>query len=88
MIYEIFPLEYIALSAELATGYHPRLERILQINGGTAEDIDLKLAQIAAYCGVMLDGVYDLDDRRELCVICVVKLQALRENPHGTIYVN
>lgn len=86
MILEIFPLEYQALNREVATGYHPKLEAILSTVG--AEDLDMKLAQIAAYCGVMLDGVYTLDDRRELCAILWEKLQVLRENPHGTIYVN
>ena len=89
MIYEYFPQEYIELQKELATGYHPQLEKILTINGGTSEDIDLKIAQIAAYCEVMLDGVYTLEERMRLCDILRKKLIEKRENPNkGIVLLN
>lgn len=88
MIYEYFPGPYIQLQKELASGLHPKLEEILRVNGGAADDVDLKLAQIAAYCEVMLDDVYTLEDRIKLCEILVKKLEFKRENPNGVIILN
>ena len=85
MLYEIFPAEYIALQRELITGYHPKLERILEQHG--PEDIDMKLAQIAAYCSVGLDDVYTLDERRELCDLLRERLIPMRENPNKDVLV-
>ena len=82
IIHEYFPQEYIELQKELLTGYHPKLEKILTTNGGTADDVDLKLAQIAAYCSVILDGVYTLEERMRLCDILRKRLQYMRENPN------
>jgi hypothetical protein len=73
-IFEYFPEEYIALNKEMASGHHPDLERIIQVNGGDSTDIDLKLAQTAAYCEVVLDGVYELDSRVNLCKILLQRL--------------
>jgi len=88
MIYEYFPHPYIQLQKELASGLHPKLEEILRINGGTAEDVDMKLAQIAAYCSVALDGVYTLEDRIALCDVLVSRLERRRENPNSVIILN
>lgn len=79
MMYEIFPAEYIALNVELLTGCHPTLERILQQHG--PNDIDMKLAQIAAYCSVELDGVYSLEERIKLCDLLLKRLIPMREEP-------
>lgn len=86
MIYEKFPEPYIQLQQELSTDFHPRLQSILRINGGTADDVDLKLAQIAAYCEIVLDGEYTLEDRIKLCTILVKRLKERRQHP-ATIHV-
>ena len=85
MIYEIFPAEYIALQRELLTGYHPQLEKILEQHG--PEDIDMKLAQIASYTGVILDDVYTLDERRKLCDLLRERLIPMRENPNKDVLI-
>lgn len=85
MYYELFPLEYRLLQEELMTGYHPRLEVILSAHA--AEDIDMKLAQIAAYCGVGLDGVFTLEERIKLCAMFLAILKEKRENPNTDVLV-
>ena len=86
MIHEYFPVEYRALQAELATGLHPKLEAILsQLR---PQDIDLRLAHIAAYCGIELDGIYSLEARMKICALCFQKLQERRENPLPPIRLN
>lgn len=81
-IFEIFPDEYIDLNIELNSDYHPKLQRILAQHG--VDDIDMKLAQIASYCQVLLDGDYTLDDRIKLCKILKEKLILLREDPKAS----
>lgn len=83
MIHEMFPEEYIRLGRELASGLHPKLEPIL--TKISVEEIDLKLANIAAYCEVMLDDVYTLEDRCKLCDILTKKLIEKRERPAAII---
>ena len=80
---EFFPAEYIALSQELATGLHPRLEIILAPFGPDA--IDMRLAHIAAYCEVALEGDYTLNDRIKLCRNLYIILVGMREKPGGII---
>lgn len=78
IVFELFPQEYIDLNAELLTGYHPKLD-FLAMYG--MDDVDMKLAQIASYCEVMLDGDYTLENRIQLCKILRERLILLREIP-------
>lgn len=78
MVFELFPHEFIALDAELKTEFHPKLDFL---KGYAADEIDIKLAQIAAYCEVILDGDYDIKDRTKLAGILVEKLKEKREVP-------
>lgn len=77
MIIEFFPEGYIALNAELATGFHPKLATLL--GEQPADEIDLKLSIIAHYCAVLLDGTYTIEERDKLCHILVGRLTVLRE---------
>ena len=61
--FQMFPEGYIALNRELSTGLHPKLEKLLQQQ--PADEIDIKLAQIAAYCSVILDGTYTIAEYRD-----------------------
>ena len=83
MIIEEFPPEWINLNQELCSGLHPKLEPILA--ACAVDDTDLKLAHIASYCEVMLDGVYTLEERCRLCEILRQKLILKRENPNQGI---
>jgi hypothetical protein len=80
-VFELFPPEMIALNAELNTMHHPKLAAILA--GYPDDEIDIKLAQIASYCEVMLDGVYDIQSRATLCKILTQKLIEKREPLNG-----
>ena len=72
------PMELIELNVEIS--HHPDLIRrlnellILTPNAGFEE----KLAEIAAYCNVLLDGVYGEADLRGIATLCTKKLQELR----------
>lgn len=77
MIIEMFPDGYIALNQELASGFHPKLEA--ELGQYQVDDVDLKLARIASYCAILLDGTYTLEERDKLCHILVGRLLVLRE---------
>lgn len=72
------PMELIELNVEIS--HHPDLIRrlnellILTPNAGFEE----KLAEIAAYCNILLDGVYDETDIKGIATLCTVKLQGMR----------
>lgn len=83
MILEMFPPGFIALNKELATGLHPGLEVYLQRH--SPEDTDLKLAEVAVHCGILLDGIYSLEEKDKLCFVMAGRLELLREVPKGTI---
>lgn len=76
---EFFPDGFIALNKELATGLHPKLEKLLANH--PADEVDIRLSEIALYCQVALDGTYTLPERDKLCFILVGRLENLRELP-------
>lgn len=80
-IFELFPQEYIDLNMELAIHNHPKIQAI--VAAYPMDEIDIKLAQIASYCEVMLDGDYSLENRIQLCRILKEKLILLREPEIG-----
>lgn len=78
---EMFPEGYVALNRELATGYHPKLEE--NLGNYPIDEIDIRLATIATYCGVAMDGAYTLESRSELCAILAGRLELLRDLTKG-----
>lgn len=83
--FEMFPEGYIALNRELATGLHPKLEKLLANH--PADETDIKLAEIANYCLIALDATYTLAERDKLCFILAGRLEALRELPAPTVII-
>ena len=83
VILEFFPPGFIALQKELATGLHRELERKLANHG--AAETELKLAEIAMHCSVVLNGTYTLEEREHLCYVLAGRLEVLREIPTGEI---
>ena len=77
MIVEFFPDGYIALSKELATGLHSGLEK--KLGNHAMDDVDIKLAEIASHCSIVLNGTYTLEERNKLCFILAGRLEVLRE---------
>jgi len=79
--FEMLPEGYIALNRELAIGLHPKLEKLLA--SSPVNETDEKLAKIAAYCSVVLDGMYSLAERDKLCFVLAGRLEVLRELPEA-----
>lgn len=78
---EMLPEGYQALNKELATGLHPKLEKLLANH--PADEVDIKLAEISAYCLIILDGTYTIEERDKLCYILAGRLEVLREIPEA-----
>lgn len=74
MHYHYFPEEVLALQAELQ--YHPDLLTILAVQADP--DPYVHIAEISAYCGVVLDGTYTQADILGICKVCTQRLQAKR----------
>ena len=71
---EYFSPSRLLLQEEVAL--HPELApHIAQF---PASEFELRLAAVAAYCGVIVDGLYDPDEIDRFCEILVVKLQEKR----------
>jgi len=71
MYLEYFPESYIALNQEL--GNHPDLCELLSKH--PPQEIEIRIAEIATYCDIVLDGYYTADDLDKLCDILVRKLK-------------
>lgn len=82
-VFEMLPEGYIALNKELATGLHPKLETLLANH--PADEVDIRLAEIASYCSIALDATYTLPERDRLCFILAGRLEVLRELPSPSI---
>ena len=70
---EYFPEAFIALNKEVI--YHPRLMAILAKH--PEAEFELKLAEIAAYCFIEVDGEFTQDDLVKLADLCLERLKAL-----------
>lgn len=86
--FEMLPEGYIALNKELATGLHPKLEAKFAELEQPVDEVDVRLALIASYCEVVLDGTYTLAERDKLCFVLAGRLEALREAPTGIVLVS
>lgn len=80
----IFPDELIALNAELR--YHPILQGLLAKH--RAEDWEIKMAEIAAYCEVILDGEYLPEQMQKLAGILHTKLIAKRVDNRSLVIIH
>lgn len=52
---------------------HPELAQ--QLAERTRADFETRMAGIAAYCGVALDGSYDIDDLENIATLCLNELK-------------
>ncbi len=74
MILEMFPEPLIALREEITK--HPDLMVILATQQD--KDVYIQISEIAAYCGIVLDGMYTREDIIGLCDKLVKQLQSKR----------
>lgn len=73
--HELFPEPLIQLRIEINN--HPDLLTILA--GQADKDVYIQLCEIAAYCGIILEGMYTRDDVIGLCEVCLEKLIRKRD---------
>ena len=78
---ELMPEGYILLGKEIATGYHPIIEK--RLAGIPPSELDERLLVIATYCGVVVDGFYTIQERSNLCAILAGRLKVLRDITKG-----
>ena len=69
--YDYFSEAEIALSKEI--GNHPALMELLSKH--PPQEKEIRLAEIAAYCDVVLDGSYSEEEIERLCGILYRKLK-------------
>lgn len=72
-----FPEERIQLMLEVRE--HPQLMELLQELHVPYEDFGSRIACVAAYCNVMMDGAYTEQDLNKLCDILILKLKDKRK---------
>ena len=78
---KMFPEEFIRLSREVL--HHPVLQERL-LNHPT-DEFEIRLAEIATYCEVMLDGTYDELQQIQLAKILEKRLYNMRPARTGII---
>lgn len=80
-VLEFFHPARIALAQEVKQ--HQDLKELLAEI--PAEDFELKLASIAAYCNIVLEGAYYPSELDRLCELLLTKLQAMRVETINTL---
>lgn len=71
---QLFPENFLLLQKEVS--HHPRLIELLANH--PAGELEIKLAEIATYCDVALNGTYTPDDLGKLAGILEKKLKDKR----------
>lgn len=61
----------LALNQEVLK--HPKLME--RLDSKRTADFELKLAEIASYCGILLDGYYVQNDIDNICDLCITELK-------------
>lgn len=83
MIYVFFPDEFIDLQREIL--HHPDLIERLQKH--PQREFEIIFAEVASYCEVVLDGIYQQDDFIKLAKIFTDRLRAKRPDAPVQIIV-
>ncbi len=69
-----FPESAIALHKEVEN--HPMLQaRLAQYGSGGGDEMIKKIGEIAAYCGILLEDMYDEAKLDSLCKLLVAELK-------------
>ena len=75
MYHEMFPLAFLALQEEIQK-HQALLANLLQLPKDSS--MEMKLAEVTAFCGIILDGFYDEEQLIEICEDCVRRLKQAR----------
>ena len=79
----LFPEVYFQLQDECS--FHPQLQ--IQLANHPATEFEVKLAEIAAYCGIVLDGEYSDADFQHVAALCITKLKQRAMDEATTEYL-
>lgn len=82
---KMLPEGIIAVNKELATGYHQKLEHLLERHG--VSEWEVRFAHIAAYCSIILDDTYHPEDFDRLGHILAKRLEEMRELPNTQVII-
>jgi len=77
----LFPESYLALNREVA--HHPLL--LQRLSKHPQSETETLLAEIAAYCGIAVDGEFTQKELGDLAHICWEKLKTMR--PKSAIHL-
>ena len=83
---KMLPEGIIALNKELVTGYHQKLEQLLERHG--ISEWEIRFAHIAAYCSIILDDTYYPEDFDRLGHILAKRLEEMRELPNTQVIIH
>ena len=72
---QMFSESRIQLDREIKN--HPALMKLLQKH--PANEIEIRIAEVAAYCGILLDDYYYEKDFDNICELCYWELRKRRE---------
>lgn len=84
---QLWPEEVIELNRELASGLHPRLEKILN-ELPPEQTLQERLGHVAAYCLIKVDAVFDEHSLMEFCKLLRMRLEERRERPDSVIDIH
>ena len=73
---QYFPQEVMELQAEIQ--YHPKLQELMHSYNEQYFDFWMKVAGIAAYCNIALDGNYTEEEMVKICKLCLDRLKYRR----------
>lgn len=77
LVINYFPASLMELQAEIAE--HPQLlELVTRLSSDPRNDFYTKIAHIAAYCNIAVDGSFDDDEITALGRLCLERLRSRR----------
>jgi len=68
---EFFSEVYFQLQDEIS--FHPKLQLLLAKHPVT--EFEIRIAEIATYCEIILDGIYTAEDFEKIASACLQKLK-------------
>jgi len=71
--HEYFPEEFIQLNKEIL--HHPVLQR--RLANHPIHEFEIRMAEVAAYCLIAVDGEFYLEDLIKLAALCLERLQKM-----------
>lgn len=70
MVHQYFPQEFLDLQQEIM--HHPDLQE--KLANHPSNELEIKLAEIASHCEILLDDTYDEEDLKRLAKILTKRL--------------